>query len=692
MANSSTDSYPVHLGVWINWSRGPAFGSTLTLRRRDGEFLTALTAFFIAYVATRFWRIACFVLHRVASTSVPQDAIYHQQQAILRNASSPEDGMRLLFKLMWTGRRFRNPFRPLPALVIASFSVIGFTIAGGFSSTISSSVGNEVLLRSSHCGYINEGQAQRESELFPLFVYGSQKINSAGNYAQQCYSSNATGLLDCSRFVSKEIVPTVDANASCPFRDELCRDNHSNIVVDSGYIDSHVHLGLNSPEKERILTRNVLHCAPLATEGYTSQANTTLQNVTQYHYGSTRNVTGYHDWLYVAESVEDQYSLDYTWANSNFKLDATRAIVKNNETYESGSKFLPIDAIFRSDADIHIIFLSGNGVYYEEASDDAWYRPRGAPTNVSFSANGVASPPGTQEFYVPSEPASPMGCTDQYQFCSTAYPGTSGCGPLASFRDALAGVAPFFDSDYNDFYNLTLTANFDNVVHKSKSAVRFLYFTATLFSIDRSIFSVTTQLGSPSLASQATLLGGIQYGTLPWNQWHQDVIRWWGTSMALTQSMFIDTAQGSSDPGLLKLHINFTDPEWEPLCTGQKIRSADYTSFSLFGLLFTSIVGALIIATSFSIEPLFAFLHRIGWYDRYHYSEWNTNGTLQLQRLAHEGMGLGSWSGCTRTVPMTRPNELLGSLDIGNLEHPVLDKFVTRHHSPIYRDEKSGDA
>jgi hypothetical protein len=252
----------------------------------------------------------------------------------------------------------------------------------------------------------------------------------------------------------------------------------------------------------------------------------------------------------------------------------TKAIVKNKTTFVAGSQFVPIGAITRPDADVHLFFLSGNGVYFQEPTNDDWYRTQTTTTDVSLFSYGIVNAPDTEPVYIPQEPASPLGCTDQYQFCSTAYPGTSGCGPLASIRDAIAGAGPFFDSSYADLAKLT-TSGFESVSSKTDSATRFLYFIASLFSIDRSITSIIAHLGPTGLASQKSLLGVFQQGKLPWDQWHMDVTHWWRISLALTQSMFIDTAYGPSDPALLPLHINFTAPELKGLCSSQ-VRACRY--------------------------------------------------------------------------------------------------------------------
>ncbi|KAI1157431.1 hypothetical protein F5B18DRAFT_645083 [Nemania serpens] len=104
LSPDDVDQYPVHLGIWTNWSGGRVLGATLTLRRSDANLLIAFTAFYIAFVASRFWRIVCFAFHRQYATATSQSALYHQRQAILRNSSTPEEGMLQLARLMWANR------------------------------------------------------------------------------------------------------------------------------------------------------------------------------------------------------------------------------------------------------------------------------------------------------------------------------------------------------------------------------------------------------------------------------------------------------------------------------------------------------------------------------------------------------------------------------------------------------------
>ncbi|TGJ84260.1 hypothetical protein E0Z10_g4490 [Xylaria hypoxylon] len=474
---NSADQYPIHTGTWTNWSRSRVLGATLTLERQDADLLIAFTAFFIAFIATRTWKILCFAFHSASSTSDPRDVIYHQSQAILRNSSNPEEGIRLFLSLLWKTRHLKRKFiRPFFMATAAIFCVAAFTIAGGFSSRISTAVGNEVLISSTNCGH----------------------------------------------------------------------------------------------------------------------SNTTSENTTLYHYGNFSTGAGFENYMYTAESIESQY---------------TKGIVTT--------------------ADYRLGTLKTNGIVW------------------------------TQRF--PLEPASPLGCTDQYQFCSTAYKGTSGCGPLASFQDAVAGAAPFFNTSY---YAYATTSA------KTETYARFQYFADTVYVLNNRISAIISFLGPRSLLSQSNLSGGFQ-GPIAPNQWQLDVTHWQDISLAAIQQAFLATAIGPTDAETLQAHQNYTTTELKKLCNSQKIRSTTYASFSLFGLYFTFIPGFLIVLTSFLLEPVSAWLHKRK-YRQHAHLEWTTNATLQLQRLAHEEIRVGTWSECTDTIPVTKADELLGCLDITDLTHPIL--------------------
>lgn len=62
---------------------------------------------------------------------------------------------------------------------------------------------------------------------------------------------------------------------------------------------------------------------------------------------------------------------------------------------------------------------------------------------------------------------------------------------------------------------------------------------------------------------------------------------------------------------------------------------------------------------------MLSWLHRTrGYFKHYTFLEWSTNETLQLQRLAYQGLGSGSWSGYADAIPTTQPGEELGNLPL----------------------------
>jgi hypothetical protein len=57
--------------------------------------------------------------------------------------------------------------------------------------------------------------------------------------------------------------------------------------------------------------------------------------------------------------------------------------------------------------------------------------------------------------------------------------------------------------------------------------------------------------------------------------------------------------------------------------------------------------------------------------------EWQTNATLQLQRLAHEASGYGNWPKADGQIPVTQTGDKLAILDTGNPNHPRLRRAST---------------
>lgn len=212
----------------------------------------------------------------------------------------------------------------LPAMLTALLLLISFSIAGGLSSQISSAIGKDVLLDGSSCSfYLSVIMAQNVETLRILRSNLAQKIDQAANYAQQCYSSNPSGMLDCTSFIIDHLPSTVDTQAPCPFAGaDICRLRSSNLRLDTGLLDSSEFFGLNSPESQRIFFRNVLECAPLVTEPYSRNMSTSVNNYTVYSYGSHWAGINY---TYQVETLDGQYTRQ---RDNRFHDDGTNFILR----------------------------------------------------------------------------------------------------------------------------------------------------------------------------------------------------------------------------------------------------------------------------------------------------------------------------------------------------------------------------
>lgn len=104
----------------------------------------------------------------------------------------------------------------------------------------------------------------------PCHSYFNRRYVSATAYAQQCYNTTSAAQ-ECSTYVRKELPIRIDKNMNCPFpgKDKICLFNSTNLRLDTGLIDSHYHLGINTEPEKRFAYRRVDECAPLDTERYT---------------------------------------------------------------------------------------------------------------------------------------------------------------------------------------------------------------------------------------------------------------------------------------------------------------------------------------------------------------------------------------------------------------------------------------
>jgi len=327
----------VYVGVWTDWNTtSKTLGATLTLPSRDGNYLISAATVFLTIVEGSLWRILCRVAFRSRSRA-QKDALGHQQQAILKNSTS---GMSALIKLGLLTSAWRSAIdnavsRSAVLMAMAFANLALFTTAGIFSSRIAPIHSNVLLEPYQYCGawnYTNAYDATartrqatiatRAIAMLTHNVAASQAIVSCARgvrNAQQCspigkpllpYSSWCTASDGSCLNPSEEALANItqldsmsysqhdEFNGStglwtdyCPFDKEMCMNG--TFTLDSGLIDSYLHLGINSPDT--IQYRDVLTCTPLNTSNpysSTSRINNTAdeselgEEIWEYWYGN----------------------------------------------------------------------------------------------------------------------------------------------------------------------------------------------------------------------------------------------------------------------------------------------------------------------------------------------------------------------------------------------------------------------
>ncbi|KAL9624353.1 MAG: hypothetical protein Q9160_001315 [Pyrenula sp. 1 TL-2023] len=330
------------------------------------------------------------------------------------------------------------------------------------------------------------------------------------------------------------------------------------------------------------------------------------------------------------------------------------------EAYINGSSsFLPIPELILDDADIFLVFLSAPNIHFLGPSTDDWFSAR-RPLKRIHEPNHLDEIP-TYQF---DEPVSVLGCTVQYQYC---IPDKDICTALTNEPNARAAAENLWDSSArNDTFKV---------------------WSAAEFHLSSQVINILESMGTSLLTARNTLSNGLQ-GPLPPYQWQQEVLHWYQTSIAKLQRSVVELVTGPSDTSINKYVVKPIDgAEEQRECHSQEVycllihgvstfssRSAEYTSFSVLGLAITLTLGSLIIALTFAAESIFKFVQRRRRKAKYQELEWISNETLQLQRMAHEELGMGNWTRATKTIPITGPEERLAILDVSDETHPTLTR------------------
>lgn len=175
---------------------------------------------------------------------------------------------------------------------------ITWTTKADFLSTllqISTVTGNEVSVSSDKCGIVVEPDSVLENYRNDV-PYFNQRFVSGYSYARQCYGNNTATQL-CSSYKIPALPIHMSNTTDCPFpgKEQICLPNSTTLTLDTGLLDSHDHLGINTPPSNRFAFRRVDQCIPLVVDKYShinsSKPFTASNASVEYRYGMQNDDT-----------------------------------------------------------------------------------------------------------------------------------------------------------------------------------------------------------------------------------------------------------------------------------------------------------------------------------------------------------------------------------------------------------------
>jgi hypothetical protein len=172
----------------------------------------------------------------------------------------------------WRYRTKRAIWRTIPLVLIAAVNISSFVTAGIFSSKVMKTDGE--VLAVGQCGFLDEGLAKPFDQWTKndwaggdtLFVSAYIGWRSYSTYARSCYGDYLVkGPASCKVYPVPAIISSINRTSSCPFAPGTCKEPAT--TLDTGMIDSNIHLGINARPKDRVKMRKITSCAPIGVEG-----------------------------------------------------------------------------------------------------------------------------------------------------------------------------------------------------------------------------------------------------------------------------------------------------------------------------------------------------------------------------------------------------------------------------------------
>ncbi|KAE9377576.1 hypothetical protein N431DRAFT_329544 [Stipitochalara longipes BDJ] len=645
--SSSLLSVPgIKIGVWTNYDHGKIQGATLTIAARHGGYLIAFLALYVSITGAQLWIIIKFFLHRWNNPPKIRNALYAQQQLVLRNSESPLNTAFRLIQISWVWRQVvpRAVIRSLHFITLSFLVLAAFAVGGIFSSEVSKATDSSVLVEGNECGLLTVTGDSLAT--FQAVFLLNRRLFNAWNYARTCYQVS-TDQLQCSLYAKPSLEWATDTKAPCPFDESLCiLSGNKSVRLDSGLLNSHRDFGVNSLPKNRVDYRKVTTCAPTHSEPFSSLGNSTFDTNDPRAYNSSIHDPNYgvrgpflkfyygtmDPSTYGTNASTYTYNIQNSYSSKEYELSyvprQTNAV----------NYWTPIPQLQRTDATVALIFLAQNGVVYSEPVDDPWFaahRPRITKV-TTFNAAGNTTSNLTS--YMPDAYFHVPGCADQYQICNTGTTNCSALGSCTALGGGLMDGSLMQELQMNKYQNETAA-----LIHGTS-----LGFTGQSVS-----------LGGYTLNASQAFAAGFLSKPLPDNQWMLEVANWFAIYLAGQQQAMVEYAASPSEDHPATETIGslttYGDPDsvvTKTLCHSQKIRSTgQYQNFPILRISCIIGTGGFIILISWFLESLLGLVDK-KWKNGQEKVRWISDSTFQVQRMMYEGYGYGKWEGDMDVIPL----------------------------------------
>ncbi|KAK5956021.1 hypothetical protein OHC33_002594 [Knufia fluminis] len=661
----------IYYGPWINWAHGPILGATLTLGDRSGGLLTAFIATFVTIVGAQLFRILTYIFHQARSRQSVQDGLYHQQQVVFRNTTTP-GGAAWTFLVQWwtwSGRARLTLIRTIPwAFFCLSYMAL-FGVAAVFSSEITKGPGSARLVIGETCGYWeSDGDGTTIAE---VKAYGQRVANTslaAADYARSCYGGSYD-VLSCSKLTKPSISTTVSANASCPFAQGMCTTGDTGAYeITTQKIDSLYDLGINSRHSDRLEMQKVATCAPVTQDGFTqtlpggSESGIGLDGDTiyQFMYGPSK--------LGTTDLNATNYTHQY---NDHTVLDSVSYML-SPATHNAGPLGIvggwePVPEVNRTDADVALLFLMQNGVSYSEPVDDPMFAAHDMMDLSSYLSGAV--------YYNTDKHVTTMGCTDQYRLRN---PDNNQCTDLMGIMQIL----PWIASTDGDRLEL-------NTIQQA-IAIRLMRSAQT-----SSIGSIIFAMGENALLAKDVLVQSTMSAGLPSNQWQLEMESWVNKGLADLQLKVVEYATGPASVAEgSRVYQPWKDEDGdsminavaESMCYSQMINdTTDTISFSILGMVVLFGIGGFIILLSLFIDILVGWMQQKFNFGTHARMCWLLDDKLQLHKYLNQELGNGKWTEDLESMPFTVVPQQFSTLAVAHRGSTVDDKVQTLYQPQQYQ-------